>query len=616
MNRNVKSPTTSAGEAGGPRARRRGAVSRKLIIALVCLAVPVGAFVVFRGGTGRGVDPIKATRAPVKRGNLTLSILQSGELESKRSESIMNDTDREAKILSIVDDGSKVQKGEVLFELESEELTNRQLQTQSQVSSADAELKNAQEDLEIKRLKQTTDLETAKLKVEVARLELKKYMEAEYPQSVDKARLDITIAKEELARSRDKLEWSKKLVEGGYVNRQELETNQLEVQRKEIEVTNKEADLKILEQYTHIKEQKELENAVATADSEVDRLVKSFASETARSQANLESKKTSLEVQRRQLKKIEEQVENTKVLSKWDGQVFYPMMRPWDNRKIEKGASVYPRQQILQFPDLTSWNIKAGVPESIIDKIRAGQNAVATIDALPDVVLEANVQKVSVVPDQSRWWDSSNKTYTVTLDIPTTPTVALKPGMSVAVEILTGELKDALHVPIQAVLTEEDVHYVFLVDGSQVKKTRVEIGENNEESIQITSGLKEGQEVMLYAPVEAETRAGLKERPLEKAKKAGKEVKPAENLPPATPPAPAAETANGENGRGEGPRPGGMVPPGGRPEGSRPQEVRLEGAKSDGAGPREGGQPRESRRGDRSSRDRSGAAPALRAQGS
>jgi len=572
-----------------------------LIIVGIGFVLVAAGSVVWKSQKPRVAGLDRSVRAPVERGDLVVTILQSGELEAKRSESINNEIDREAKILYIVEDGAKVKKGDLLVELESEDLRNRLLQAESDVSRAEADLKNAQEELEIQRLKHNTDLESAQLRVQIAKLEIKKYVEAEYPQKVDKAVLDITIAKEELSRARDKLEWTKKLVEKEYASRQELESGELEVQRKEIEVKNKEVDLEILKEYTHEKELKEKENEVSEAEALVDRLQKTYASERARGEANLESKKTNLEVQRRQLKKIQDQVENTRIVSEWNGQVFYPKLRPWDNRKIEEGASVYPRQQILQFPDLSVWKISVGVPESIIDKIRPGQKAVATIDALPGEILLANVLRVSVVPDQSRWYDSSAKTYTVTLDIPTTPSVSLKPGMSVAVEIVIDVLKNVTYVPIQAVLTEDEKHYVFLADGSDVRKIPVETGENNEESIQVVNGLKEGQEVLLYAPVEAELRAGLKERPLDRAKKAGKEI---DLEPGADQQAPAVDRAPSETGE-----PG---PPGPSRDQTRSPGMRRENERSQEAGtgsarrPQDSSQRRESRREGDSGRGRQG----------
>lgn len=574
------------------RENRRGAGRVKLIVILVlCLIVAGAAGMYWKNRKAKPAGLERSTRAKVMRGDLVITILQSGELEAKRSESIINETDREAKILSIVDDGTKVKKGDTLFELESEELKNRLLQNESEVSGAEANLKNAQEDMEIKRLKHGTDLASAQLRVELAKLDIKKYVEAEYPQQVDKAVLDITIAKEELARSKNKLEWTRKLVEKEYASRQDLESGILEVTRKEIEVKNKEVDLQILKEYTHQKELKERENEVSKATAEVDRLVKTYESEKAQGEANLESKKTSLEVQKRQLKKIQDQVAKTKVESEWDGQVFYPPMRPWDNRKIEKGASVYPRQQLLQFPDLSAWKINVGVPESIIDKIKTGQKAVATIDAVPGEILEASVLRISVVPDQSRWWDSTNKTYTVSLDIPTTPTVTLKPGMSTAVEIVTGILKDVVYVPIQAVVTEKDIHYVFKVDGTKVNRVSVETGQNNEESIQIVSGLKEGDDILLYAPVEAETRAGLKERPLDKAKKAGKDIDltPKEGTP--------STDAKGDNAEAK----------------AKAQPKAGEPAKGGGEGTASEKQPRQTRREGRSPGGNSGQTSAPRA---
>ena len=58
----------------------------------------------------------------VQRGDLVVSILQSGELQAKTSRDILNEAYRDAKITEIVDDGANVTNGQLLFELESSEL--------------------------------------------------------------------------------------------------------------------------------------------------------------------------------------------------------------------------------------------------------------------------------------------------------------------------------------------------------------------------------------------------------------------------------------------------------------------------------------------------------------
>ncbi|MEN8255430.1 MAG: efflux RND transporter periplasmic adaptor subunit [Verrucomicrobiota bacterium] len=495
--------------------RRSGKVAVGIVVA-------VAVALVLNPGKGSGrIDPANSHFCRVQRGDLVVSILQAGELKAKVSRDIHNDAHHDAEIVEIVEDGSSVTNGQLLIELESSQLREKYLNQRSTVANAKADLMHAREEMEISRLKHATDLESAILRVELSKLDLKKYTEAEYPQLVLKAESGITLAKSELEQARSELVGTKELYDKGYSNRQELESDQLAVDRKEIEVRNKTKDLEILQGYTYIKQLKEKKNAVANNESALERLKKSYASEVLRKEAALESKKTRLEIAENQLVTREEKYANTKVYANFDGQVFYPQER--HRPKIEKGAAVHYRQRLLSFPDLSAWDLKAGIPEAMIDKVMLGQEAAATLDALPGLVLRGRVEKISAVPDSQNWFNSGVKTYTIMIDITTETDAQLKPGMSATVEIVTDQLRDVFYVPIQAVVSNKDKHYVYTAKRGRRKLREVEIGKYNTQFIEITHGLEEGEELLLYAEVELESDAKLKKSPLsEERKKSGK----------------------------------------------------------------------------------------------
>ncbi|RKX41839.1 MAG: hypothetical protein DRP64_10785, partial [Verrucomicrobia bacterium] len=399
---------------------------RSVKIGVGIAVVVSGALALKPGNEANRVDPDNAHFCQVQRGDLVVSILQTGELQAKTSRDIMNDAYRDAKIIEIAEDGSHVTNGQLIVELESSELMERYLDQQSDVAEAEAGLMTAQEMLEIAKLKDATDLDTAKLKVELAALDLQKYEEVEYTQMVEKAESDIMLAEEELKKAHSELEGTQELFDKGYSNKNDLDSDRLGVQRKEVEVRNKTADLKILRKYTHVKKQKELENAVANATSALERLKKTIVSNTLSKEAAIESKKTRLEIEKNQLSTREEQFANTKIYADFEGQVFYPSER--HRAKIEKGANINFRQKILSYPDLSAWNIKVGVPEAMIDKVEMGQEAVASLDAIPGVLLRGRVEKISAVPDSQNWFNSGVKTYTIMVDVSSQPEAQLKPG--------------------------------------------------------------------------------------------------------------------------------------------------------------------------------------------
>jgi HlyD family secretion protein len=467
------------------------------------------------GGNASRIDMDNVHLCRVQRGDLVVSILQSGELQAKTSTDILNEAYRDAKITEIVEDGSTVTNGQLLFELESSELSERYLDQQSDVAEAEANLKLSQENLEIAKLKNASDLESAKLKVELAALDLQKYEEVEYAQMVEKAESDIMLAEEELKRARSELEGTQELFDKGYSNKNDLDSDRLGVQRKEVEVRNKTADLEILKKYTHVKKQKELENALANAIAALERLAKTISADVESKEASIASKKTRLEIEKNQLATREEQFANTKAYADFDGQVFYPKDRRYGSQaKIEKGATIHFRQPLLSFPDLSAWDLKVGIPEAMIDKVSVGQEAVASLEAIPDLMLRGRVEKISAVPDSQNWFSTGVKTYTIMVDVSSEASGQLKPGMSATVEIVTDQLRDVLYVPIQAVASSKGKHYVYMVKRGRKKLREVGIGKYNTQFIEITRGLEENEELMLYAEVEMEADSKLKKSPL------------------------------------------------------------------------------------------------------
>jgi HlyD family secretion protein len=491
---------------------------------IMMIAVVVGAaalaFLRPRTSGSDKVDMKHTLLCQVQRGDLAVSILQSGMLLARNSREILNEAFDRATIVTIVEDGAFVTNGQLLVELEASKLLDLFLDAQSDVAVAEANLTFAREELEIARLQQATDLESAKLEVELAKLDLQKYTEVAYTQSVDIAGSDIMLAAQELEQARGELEGTKELYQKGYSNKQELESDQLGVNRKDIEVRNKTKDLEILRDYSSVKTLKELQNEVSKAESALERLKKTFAADRMRMEAMLESNQTRLKMQQNKFSLYETQLENTKIFADFDGQVFYPKGSSHSHsyrsvvEQVEKGALLFYRQKILSFPDLSAWNILVGVPEAMIDKVAVGQEMVATLDALPGVLLQGRVKQVSAVPDSQSYFSSGVKTYSITIEVLTKTEAKLKPGMSATVEIVTDRLSDVLYVPIQSVVSDAAKRYVYVVRRSRKKLREVQVGKYNTSSIEIISGLEEGEELLLNAEVKLDADSKLRKSPL------------------------------------------------------------------------------------------------------
>ena len=73
----------------------------------------------------------------------------------------------------------------------------------------------------------------------------------------------------------------------------------------------------------------------------------------------------------------------------------------------------------------------------------------------------------------------------------------LRPAMTARVSILTDQVHNALTLPVQAVYMGPSGHYCLFYTGSGVEKRGIVLGRQNEDWVEIVSGLSDGDRVSL-----------------------------------------------------------------------------------------------------------------------
>jgi len=139
-------------------------------------------------------------------------------------------------------------------------------------------------------------------------------------------------------------------------------------------------------------------------------------------------------------------------------------------------------------------------------KVKLGQKATLTFDALPDLTLTGKVVEMDEVGTVSQGVVS----YGVKIALDSDDD-RVKPGMSVSADIIVEAKPDVLVLANSAIKTQNNSHYVQLIEGSEktknnlkigsstnlpkeakIKNQTVEIGISNDSLTEIISGLKEG----------------------------------------------------------------------------------------------------------------------------
>jgi RND family efflux transporter MFP subunit len=145
----------------------------------------------------------------------------------------------------------------------------------------------------------------------------------------------------------------------------------------------------------------------------------------------------------------------------------------------------------VQLVDFSEPLFEVALDEADLQAVQVGQEARVRLQAYIDQSISATVDSIAVVGASS----NNIVTYKVKLRIPRVegqPNILL--NMSGTSEIVTGKIADAVMVPTAALIvdTTNKTYAVFKVNGTDVQRTVVEIGEQSGSSMQILSGVAAG----------------------------------------------------------------------------------------------------------------------------
>ncbi|MFA5858361.1 MAG: efflux RND transporter periplasmic adaptor subunit [Elusimicrobiota bacterium] len=161
-------------------------------------------------------------------------------------------------------------------------------------------------------------------------------------------------------------------------------------------------------------------------------------------------------------------------------------------RNVEPGQKVETNTTILEVSD--ELVAKVLMDETDIGKIKEGMKAKIVVDAYPDDEVEGKIIKIAYTATV----ESNVTAYEVLIKLTSKALNLLKSGMSVDVNVVTYVKKNAIQLPAAAVRTSNNSKYVFLLnqDGKSYSK-EVTTGVEDEEGIEILSGIEKGDRVAI-----------------------------------------------------------------------------------------------------------------------
>ncbi len=247
----------------------------------------------------------------VKSGPLIIDVVESGTIKAREQLVIKNEVEGKTSILYLIPEGTQVKKGDLLVELDASTLMDAKIDQEIKVQNAEATFVNATETLAVVENQAKSDLDLAKLTLEFARQDLKKYTDGEYPNDLQKARAEITLAQEELARARERLEWSKTLYEEKFISQTELAADELAEKKKALDLVLAKNNLDLLVNYTNQRDLAQRKSDVSQAEMALERTRRKARADVVQAEAELKARKAEFQRQKDKLEKILEQLGKT-----------------------------------------------------------------------------------------------------------------------------------------------------------------------------------------------------------------------------------------------------------------------------------------------------------------
>ncbi|WP_448207813.1 efflux RND transporter periplasmic adaptor subunit [Azospirillum sp. sgz302134] len=156
-------------------------------------------------------------------------------------------------------------------------------------------------------------------------------------------------------------------------------------------------------------------------------------------------------------------------------------------RQVEPGESVAANAVLFTLADPTRLRIAADVDERDIPRVHLGSRIAARAEAFPGNVFQAEVTNIRAESD------SQTRTYRIEATLP--PGTPLYIGMTLDVNVIVAERRDALLVPAGAVQREAPrggrpgQPYVWRVEGDRLHRVPVTIGAEGPARVEITDGV-------------------------------------------------------------------------------------------------------------------------------
>jgi multidrug resistance efflux pump len=392
----------------------------------------------------------------IQRGDLVVTVTEQGLLESAENTEIKCNVRGRNTVIWVIESGTFVQPGEELVRLDT-------LFIQEQVE-------------ERTKYAHWSRSAAERSAADVARAELAvaEYEQGRYVSELMGLEKELVVAESSLQSAGNLLSHAKRMADSGYVSQLEVEEKEFAVQQARLNVALKTTEIDVFKRFTQAEELQTLKGRLASAKATHKANVERAMADASRRDRGLE------------------EIQHCVVRAGRAGLVIHPNAAKWETAPIAEGTTVHKDQVLLLMPDLSEMQVKVGIDESVVDRVKEGLIAKVT---LSNRVLEGTVSSVASVTKPASWWTGNEVRYDTLISLP--PAEGLRPGTSAEVEVTIARHEDVVSIPVAAIVDTDEASYCWLKTAEKVERREIALGDSNGVFTVVRTGLEEGDEVVL-----------------------------------------------------------------------------------------------------------------------
>lgn len=167
----------------------------------------------------------------------------------------------------------------------------------------------------------------------------------------------------------------------------------------------------------------------------------------------------------------------------------------WRNEKIKVGDQVWRAYRVIEIPDLSAMRVDAEVAEADAGRLRVGQPATLYLDAYPDREYRGRLTSIRRAV-QAKTHRPAEKVVKVQVELETTDTERMRPGMRLQGRLEVERIRDVVTVPEDAVFTGPAGIWVWTRTPWGKERRVPQLGRRDGRYFQVLDGLDAGDRVL------------------------------------------------------------------------------------------------------------------------